>query len=227
MNFSDKLTMLRRSRGYSQETLAGKLNVTRQAVSKWETGQSEPEFASLLAISRLFQVTADYLIREDGECIPAGQLSGALAPAQEAELLRFIARASRETYAGYGEEADPSRPASHDYHYREGGLLYIDSWLGGQGFAGQEAVWRDGKAVYAMNYCGRSLSPDFSGDFLKAALRAAPDSRPFRGPARYEDGENVYECTLEGNLGWFQGYEEIRFRGQKVYECFFHGGRME
>ncbi len=224
MTFSDKLTMLRRSRGYSQEALAEKLNVTRQAVSKWETRQSEPEITSLLAISRLFQVTVDYLIREDAECVAVHQEPFAMEPEQE--LLSFLARASRETYAGYGEEAAPSRPSSHDYHYREGNLLYVDTWLGGQRFAGEEAVWRDGTAVYAMNYCGRTLHPDFSGDFLKAALRAAPEERPFRGPARYQDGENVYECTIEGSIDWFQGYEEIRFQGEKVYECFFHGGRM-
>lgn len=225
MNFADKLTMLRRSRGYSQEKLAEKLNVTRQAVSKWETGQSEPEIASLLQLSRLFQVTADYLIREDTECMTREPDGREIQPAEERELLSFIARAGRETYAGYGAEAAPCRPACHDYHYREGELLYIDTWMGGERFAGEEAVWRNGTAVYAMNYCGRSLSPDFSGDFLKAALRAAPEDCPFRGPARYEDGENLYECTIEGGMEWFQGYEEIRFQGTKVYECFFHGGR--
>lgn len=226
MTFADKLTMLRRSRGYSQEALAEKLEVSRQAVSKWETGQSEPEIASLLAISRLFQVTVDYLIREDSDCVARSAAAQAAAPAEDRQLLGFIARASRETYAGYGQEAEPSRPASHDYHYREGEWLYIDTWLGGERFAGEEAVWRDGVPVYVMNYCGRSFGGDFSGDFLKAALRAAPEDRPFRGPARYEDGDNCYQCTVEGELAWFQGYEEITFQGVKVYECFFHGGRV-
>jgi len=225
MNFAAKLTMLRKNRGYSQEALAEKLNVTRQAISKWENSQSEPEMASLLAISRLFQVTADYLIREDTECLQKPQGTVMLLE-MDAALLGFLARASRETYAGYGEEAAPSRPASHDYRYSEGKWLYLDTWLGGQSFAGEEAVWFDGKAVYAMNYCGRVLGEDFSGDFLKAALRAAPEAAPFRGPARYEDGDNCYECTLNGGLDWFQGYEEIRFQGIKVYECFFHGGLL-
>lgn len=226
MTFADKLTMLRRSRGYSQEALAERLEVSRQAVSKWETGQSEPEIASLLAVSRLFQVTVDYLIRSDSDCMARSAAVLAAAPEADRLLLRFIARASRETYAGYGQEAEASRPASHDYHYREGEWLYIDTWLGGQQFAGEEAVWKGGVPVYAMNYCGRSFSGDFSGDFLKAALRAAPEERPFRGPARYEDGGNCYRCTIEGDLAWFQGYEEITFQGEKVYECFFHGGRL-
>ncbi len=226
MSFAQKLIALRRNRGYSQETLSEKLNVSRQAVSKWENGQSEPEIASLLAISKLFQVTVDYLIREDTDCM---KQANAALPAQrdeEAQLLAFLARASRETYAGYGMEASPSRPAAHDYHYREGEWLYVDTWLGGEHFAGEEAVWKAGRTVYAMNYCGRTLSGDFSGDFLKAALRAAPPQSPFRGPARYVDGDNCYECTLTGSLQWFQGYEEITFQGEKVYECFFHGGRL-
>ena len=226
MDFASKLTMLRRNRGYSQEKLAEKLNVTRQAVSKWENSQSEPEIASLLAISRLFQVTADYLIREDTDCMikPAG-LSGVISQ-QDEELLAFLTRASRETYAGYGEETKPSRPASHDYHYREGVWEYIDTWLGGTNFAGEEAVWLKERVVYAMNYCGRVVSENFSGDFLKAALRAAPEEKPFRGPARYEEGDFCYECSLQGTLEWFQGYEEIHWQSEKVYECFFHGGKM-
>ncbi|MBE5802753.1 MAG: helix-turn-helix transcriptional regulator [Clostridiales bacterium] len=226
MTFGSKLAMLRHSRGYSQETLAEKLNISRQAVSKWENGQSEPEIASLLAISRLFQVTVDYLVREDTDCKQKKTIPGSALQPQDEALLRFLARASKETYAGYGEEAAASRPASHDYHYQEEDWLYIDTWLGGQQFAGEEAVWKDGQPVYAMNYCGRVLGSDFSGDFLKAALRGAPDERPFRGPARYEDGDNRYECTMDGSLDWFQGYEEIRWQGEKVYECFFHGGRL-
>ena len=226
MNFAAKLTMLRKNRGYSQENLAEKLNVTRQAVSKWETGQSEPEMASLLSISKLFRVTADYLIREDTDCMRQPEEAAGQLPADDAALLAFLARASRETYAGYGQEASPSRPASHDYHYREGEWLYVDTWLGGECFAGEEAVWQNGRAVYAMNYCGRVLGSDFSGDFLKAALRAAPEERPFRGPTRYEDGDSCYECSMNGTLDWFQGYEEITFQGERVYECFFHGGRL-
>lgn len=226
MDFATKLTMLRRNRGYSQDVLAEKLNVSRQAVSKWERRLSEPEIASLLAISRLFQVTVDYLVREDTDCMvqPVGLTDDSTQ--LDAELLAFLARASRETYAGYGEETASSRPASHDYHYQEGEWEYIDTWLGGQAFAGEEAVWKNGRALYAMNYCGRVVGENFSGDFLKAALRAAPEHQPFRGPAHYEDGDNCYECTIQGSLEWFQGYEEIRWKGEKVYECFYHGGKM-
>ncbi len=65
MNFSEKLYQLRKKSGLSQEELAEKLNVSRQAVSKWESGTSVPESEKLLAISRYFDVTVDYLMKDE------------------------------------------------------------------------------------------------------------------------------------------------------------------
>ncbi len=62
MNFAEKLYTLRTQRGYSQEALAEKLNVSRQAVSKWETGPTLPETDKLIAISNLFNVSIDSLL---------------------------------------------------------------------------------------------------------------------------------------------------------------------
>lgn len=62
MNFAEKLFTLRTQSGYSQETLAEKLNVSRQAVSKWETGPTLPETDKLIAISELFNVSIDSLL---------------------------------------------------------------------------------------------------------------------------------------------------------------------
>ncbi len=62
MNFAEKLLTLRTQRGYSQEVLAEKLNVSRQAVSKWETGPTLPETDKLIAISELFNVSIDSLL---------------------------------------------------------------------------------------------------------------------------------------------------------------------
>lgn len=62
MNFAEKLYTLRTQGGYSQEVLAEKLNVSRQAVSKWETGPTLPETDKLIAISNLFNVSIDSLL---------------------------------------------------------------------------------------------------------------------------------------------------------------------
>ncbi len=64
MQFSDKLTELRRRRGLSQEQLADFLGVTRQSVSKWEFGTAMPELGNLIALSDLFSVTVDALVKE-------------------------------------------------------------------------------------------------------------------------------------------------------------------
>lgn len=62
MTFTERLHQLRRQRGLSQEDLAGELGVTRQAVQKWESGASRPDMDNLVALSRYFNVTLDYLI---------------------------------------------------------------------------------------------------------------------------------------------------------------------
>jgi len=62
MNFAEKLFALRTQAGYSQELLAEKLNVSRQAISKWELGTTLPETDRLISISTLFSVSIDSLL---------------------------------------------------------------------------------------------------------------------------------------------------------------------
>lgn len=64
MNFANKVCALRMRDNMSQAALAEALNVSRQTVSKWELGASYPEIDKLLALSELFQVTTDYLLKE-------------------------------------------------------------------------------------------------------------------------------------------------------------------
>lgn len=63
MNFAEKLMELRRSKGWSQEQLGELLGVTRQTVSKWELGSTTPEMEKIAAISELFGITTDELIK--------------------------------------------------------------------------------------------------------------------------------------------------------------------
>lgn len=64
MNLSNKIYEMRKAQGLSQEQLAEKLNVSRQSVSKWESGEAIPELERLIAISKIFNVTTDYLLKE-------------------------------------------------------------------------------------------------------------------------------------------------------------------
>lgn len=220
MTFADKLQLLRRNKGYTQEELAEALRVSRQAVAKWEAGQGYPDIGNLIAVSELFHVTVDYLVK-DGECgvdLRRGEPGGL------EELIAFRLEANRNTYAGFSNACPSTRLDSHDYRYEKGGYIYHDTYVGGEQFAGQEAIWKDGTAVYAMNYLGRVLDQRFSGNFLKEALRAASPDHPYRGPRFYQSGEYLYTARVTGDMTWFQGFEEIYCGSDKVYECFFHGG---
>lgn len=75
MTLCEKLIDLRRKAGLSQEQIAQQLDVSRQAVSKWETGESLPDTNKLLAIGRLLGVTVDYLL-DDEQTEPAPTSAG-------------------------------------------------------------------------------------------------------------------------------------------------------
>ena len=67
MTFAEKLYRLRRKSGLSQEELAEKLQISRQAVSRWEMGSTLPDAKNLLQLSDLFAVSVDYLLRDEME----------------------------------------------------------------------------------------------------------------------------------------------------------------
>ena len=76
MKLPEKIIQHRKAKGWTQEDLAEKLNVSRQAISRWENGTALPDAQNILQISKLFHVTTDYLLNEDYESdtdIPAVQ----------------------------------------------------------------------------------------------------------------------------------------------------------
>ena len=63
MDFSEKLLTLRKANDMTQEQLAEKLNVSRQSISKWESGQATPELEKIVTLSAVFNVSTDYLLK--------------------------------------------------------------------------------------------------------------------------------------------------------------------
>lgn len=63
MEFAEKIITLRKGQELTQEQLAERLNVSRQSISKWESGQVIPETEKIVALSRVFDVTLDYLLK--------------------------------------------------------------------------------------------------------------------------------------------------------------------
>lgn len=221
MIFSEKLQILRKNKGLTQEAFAEKLNVSRQAVAKWEAGQVYPDIFNLIQISNLMNVSVDYLVKDQPCSVNIAEKLTDLD-----ELIAFRLEANVNTYAAFMNEVESTRLSSHDFRYSRGDFTYHDSYVGGEQFAGEEAIWKSGAAVYAMNYMGRVLSDKFSGDFLKEALRQADKKMPYRGPEFYQSGEYTYKCNVTGSFAWFQGCEEIYCAEAKVYECVFHGGLL-
>lgn len=63
LDLSEKIVKLRKNNGLTQEQLAEQLNVSRQSVSKWESGQAAPDIDKIVALGEIFHVTTDYLLK--------------------------------------------------------------------------------------------------------------------------------------------------------------------
>lgn len=99
MNFAEKLIRLRKAGGMSQEDLADVLGVSRQAVSRWEQGHTYPDVPNLQKLMNVFDVSADYLIR-DGH--PEGGDPGTAVPsAPEQPKAVFDIRRNRFLIIGF------------------------------------------------------------------------------------------------------------------------------
>lgn len=62
MNINERLQGLRKKAGYSQEQVAEMLGISRQAISKWESGQGNPEIDNVIKLTEIYQVSADYIL---------------------------------------------------------------------------------------------------------------------------------------------------------------------
>ena len=92
MIFADKLILLRKKAGWSQEELADQMNVTRQSVSKWEGAQSVPDLEKMIRLSKLFGVSTDYLLKDEIEEVEHISLS------DDAPTLRRVSMDEANTF---------------------------------------------------------------------------------------------------------------------------------
>ncbi len=148
------------------------------------------------------------------------------------ELTRFIVRAKAATYVGSGHKNLSRRPDSHDLEYQDAPFAYLDSYFGGSDFIGQEVVYHDLQAVWAMNYYGYILRPDLieaaqAGQIIKASLSTLYGEGRFLGGFGHPVGAFVYTDTNEGDAAHFQGKEWISTGGVRVYELVYHGGLIK
>jgi hypothetical protein len=104
------------------------------------------------------------------------------------DVVAFLVEAKMACYAGNGPRIAPFRPNTYDLKFEKDDLLYYDTYVGADVFAGEEGIWHHGKPIWMMNYIGRLLEPGYNYDFLIEALQHSTVDMPFRGPNEYSPG---------------------------------------
>lgn len=89
MTMGEKILALRKARGWSQEELAEQVGVTRQAVSRWESGAAKPDADKIITVCDLFGVSADYLLRDNYSAVGSDAGHPEPAPSATDKMLRL------------------------------------------------------------------------------------------------------------------------------------------
>ena len=95
MTLCEKLTQARKTAGLTQADIAARLSVSRQAVSRWESGQSKPSTEKLLALGALYGVSIDQLLNTGNVEAPAVETVSALPEVESLEAVILEKRRTR------------------------------------------------------------------------------------------------------------------------------------
>ena len=146
-------------------------------------------------------------------------------------LRQFLVAAARAGYGNPKVVINKAPDGANRISYSGGDWQMIDSFYGGQPYAGQEIVYHRGRAVWAMQYRGWVLGADPGPgpvyNFLKQALLATPARQPYRGPAKLVIESLSYRNRWRGNLKNFSGRESISKDGRLIYEGLYFGGLVD
>ena len=179
MKLSDKIWVCRKKAGLSQEALAEKIGVSRQAISKWETGEAAPEITKLPLLARTFQVTADWLLDDEAgfdEDVPEEEpVPEASAP--EEPVGATIDRPSPEPVQTYPEWIDHLPGVLGRMLKKYGWIFGVRMAISGALFTGMGMV---GKAMF------NSMTSSFGMDGLFPAT-------PYSGVTFYDEAGNVID----------------------------------
>ncbi len=150
----------------------------------------------------------------------------------QSAIQAFLRAANKSTYAASGKKVNPPRLNSEDFEYREGDLLYHDTYFGDDRFIGEEIIYEKEMPIWGMNYYGYlvddSATPKEVYSFLKQALMAEENEAiPVRGPKTFVTGEYAYAVVTQGAFDNFTGEERIERLGMPLYKAFFHGGSIK
>jgi transcriptional regulator with XRE-family HTH domain len=98
MTLGEKIHQLRTNNGWSQEQLAMRITVSRQAISKWELGESVPDVDNIVQLSKIFGVTTDYLLTDDDDIVPDDS-SGADSANADSEIILEVMKSRHHRVA--------------------------------------------------------------------------------------------------------------------------------
>ncbi len=143
----------------------------------------------------------------------------------------FLIRAKISGYATGGEGKEIKLDdGGLKFLYTENELEYSDIYYGFNPFAGQELVRQNNKVIWMMNYFGKSFYPQneiiLIYRFLKKALQKPEKDLPLRGPTKFSDDKFTYSNTVNGDINFFSGKEEIKEGEKLIYELYYHGGNL-
>ncbi len=122
MKLAEKIMTLRKQRGWSQEELARQLSVSRQSVSKWESGASVPDLDKILNMSAIFDISTDALLKEEIELNERNTVFGDVQNGQmkmDTSDMVNSANDKNSTYQQYGEDTRSEEIPTHHVSMQE------------------------------------------------------------------------------------------------------------
>lgn len=205
----DKIKLERTRIGLSQAKLAEKLNLTQQAIAKWEKGQSEPDSETIIKLCTIFKVSTDYLLgrTEKENNIDIYKINNIMSLNREFVKMPIIGTIS----AGY------DGIAQEDY---QGDIEILEMSLHGH----------DPADCFILRVKGNSMYPDyFEGDLVAIHKQSAVDSGTvavvlYNGDeatlkkVRYVQGENWIELIPRN-----PEYQTKRIEGEDLEQCYILG----
>ena len=139
--------------------------------------------------------------------------------------------AANVQYGYGGGTAKPLPDGTTRIRFEREGIVFDDTWAGGDPFGGRILVSVDGGPTWLCVDYGAVADGEEDQwavyAFLRQALLAAPEAFPVRGPHTFAEGNLRYRCSFEGNLVRFAGHEQISRRRRRIYEGTFAGGLVD
>ncbi|MGN1412992.1 MAG: helix-turn-helix domain-containing protein [Anaerovoracaceae bacterium] len=213
MNLGDKIMTLRRKQGWSQEELAGLCQVSRQSVSKWESGQSVPDLDKILVLSRIFGVSTDFLLKEEYE-------------REEIAAKTEIVAESAEPYPDETEEMNHEAVVARRRIGREEAADFLEheaSWASRMGFGVMMCVLSPVLLIElgGLGSCGVIPLDDNQGGLIGLICLFLILIWPVMTFIRYGIAEREYAYITEGRFALAYGVDVQIQQQRKVYQPVF------